>query len=251
MVNSRAKLTKTASESFPFLRSHEVNLFKKLIAFNTILLSIALFSNQLVIPLENHQDPTPAIMSEQIPLAAETTEMIQIEPTPTVKPIRLRLVPDNLQDPTETMRIELDIDLNRSGDALAKETEATRKTTVATTKTKSTTAATTKPTTAATTTSTTANYEWQTFTATFYAGDQKGLDPQLRTATGTTATAGRTIAVDPKVIPYGTKVYIEGYGIRIAEDCGGFRGNHIDIFVNKISEIPPAGKIKVRIRIIK
>lgn len=50
------------------------------------------------------------------------------------------------------------------------------------------------------------------------------------TATGTKVTAGRTIAVDPRVIPYGTKVYIEGFGWRTAEDCGGaVKGNHIDI----------------------
>ena len=52
------------------------------------------------------------------------------------------------------------------------------------------------------------------------------------TATGTQVTAGRTIAVDPTLIPYGTEVYIEGYGWRIAEDCGGaVNGNHIDIAV--------------------
>ncbi len=52
------------------------------------------------------------------------------------------------------------------------------------------------------------------------------------TATGTQVTAGRTIAVDPKVIPYGSEVYIEGYGFRTAEDTGGaIKGNHIDIAV--------------------
>jgi 3D (Asp-Asp-Asp) domain-containing protein len=50
------------------------------------------------------------------------------------------------------------------------------------------------------------------------------------TATGTKVTPGRTIAVDPKVIPYGTEVYIEGYGWHVAEDCGGaIKGNHIDV----------------------
>ena len=52
------------------------------------------------------------------------------------------------------------------------------------------------------------------------------------TATGTQVTSGRTIAVDPTVIPYGTEVYIEGYGWRVAEDCGGaVDGKHIDIAV--------------------
>lgn len=53
------------------------------------------------------------------------------------------------------------------------------------------------------------------------------------TSTGTQVTAGRTIAVDPSVIPYGTEVYIEGYGWRVAEDCGGaVNGKHIDIAVD-------------------
>lgn len=55
------------------------------------------------------------------------------------------------------------------------------------------------------------------------------------TATGTMATEGRTIAVDPGVIPYGTHVLLiwpdgtqHSY---IAEDCGsGVNGNHIDVF---------------------
>lgn len=50
------------------------------------------------------------------------------------------------------------------------------------------------------------------------------------TATGTRATQGRTIAVDPKVIPYGTEVVINGHTY-IAEDCGGaIGGNRIDIY---------------------
>ena len=57
------------------------------------------------------------------------------------------------------------------------------------------------------------------------------------TATGTQVIAGRTIAVDPKVIPYGSEVYIEGYGLRVAEDCGGaVNGKHIDIAVYSHSQ---------------
>ena len=47
---------------------------------------------------------------------------------------------------------------------------------------------------------------------------------------------GQTIAVDPRVIPYGTKVIIGGH-IFTAEDCGGaIQGNHIDIYVNNHAE---------------
>ena len=40
------------------------------------------------------------------------------------------------------------------------------------------------------------------------------------TATGTRPTPGRTLAVDPKVIPYGSRVYIPGKGFYFAEDTG-------------------------------
>ena len=56
------------------------------------------------------------------------------------------------------------------------------------------------------------------------------------TATGTLATAGRTIAVDPRKIPYGSKVVIDGHTY-IAEDCGGLiKGNKIDICVSSHTE---------------
>ena len=56
------------------------------------------------------------------------------------------------------------------------------------------------------------------------------------TASGTRPTAGRTIAVDKRVIPFGTKVVINGH-IYVAEDSGGaIKGNRIDIFVNTHQE---------------
>ena len=57
-----------------------------------------------------------------------------------------------------------------------------------------------------------------------------------RTATGARATAGRTVAVDPRVIPYGTHLLINGHEY-VAEDCGGgVRGAHIDVFYNTHAE---------------
>ena len=53
-----------------------------------------------------------------------------------------------------------------------------------------------------------------------------------RTATGAEARYG-VIAVDPRVIPLGSKVYVEGYGEAVALDTGGaIKGNRIDIYLN-------------------
>jgi 3D (Asp-Asp-Asp) domain-containing protein len=65
--------------------------------------------------------------------------------------------------------------------------------------------------------------------------DELGSDGDPQTATGTYPTAGRTIAVDPNVIPYGSKVKIPAMGnsTYIAEDTGGMiDGNHIDIYMS-------------------
>jgi uncharacterized protein YabE (DUF348 family)/3D (Asp-Asp-Asp) domain-containing protein len=51
------------------------------------------------------------------------------------------------------------------------------------------------------------------------------------TASGVRVKEGRTIAVDPKIIPIGWWVYIEGIGFRRAEDTGSaIKGNKIDVY---------------------
>lgn len=50
------------------------------------------------------------------------------------------------------------------------------------------------------------------------------------TARGTTASTG-TVAADPKVFPFGTRLSIPGYGTGVVEDVGGsIRGRHIDVW---------------------
>ncbi|MDU3802209.1 SH3 domain-containing protein [Paraclostridium bifermentans] len=71
------------------------------------------------------------------------------------------------------------------------------------------------------------------------------------TATGTTPKWG-TIAVDPSIIPYGTKVYIPKFDmVFTAEDCGGaIKGNKIDIFMNSESECTTFGRQNIEIQIL-
>ena len=62
----------------------------------------------------------------------------------------------------------------------------------------------------------------------------------------------KLIAVDPKVIPLGTKVWVEGYGIAIAGDTGGsIKGEKIDIFVKTKKIAYNWGRKKVEIKILK
>ena len=72
------------------------------------------------------------------------------------------------------------------------------------------------------------------------------------TATGTKPKWG-TIAVDPTVIPYGTKVYIPKFDmVFTAEDCGGaIKGNKIDIFMNSKNESYTWGRRNIEIYILE
>jgi 3D (Asp-Asp-Asp) domain-containing protein len=71
------------------------------------------------------------------------------------------------------------------------------------------------------------------------------------TYTGTKVEEGRTIAVDPSVIPLGWWVYIEGVGFRKAEDTGSaIKGNKIDVYFDDADEAPFGKKRGVTVYII-
>ena len=60
-----------------------------------------------------------------------------------------------------------------------------------------------------------------------------------------------TIAVDPSVIPLGTKLYVEGYGNAIAADKGsGVKGNYIDCFFNTKQEAISFGVKRLKVQIL-
>ncbi|MHA6534398.1 ubiquitin-like domain-containing protein [Paenibacillus sp. BAC0078] len=76
---------------------------------------------------------------------------------------------------------------------------------------------------------------------TAYSSEEPGIG--TRTASGTRVTEGRTIAVDPNVIPIGWWVYIEGLGFRRAEDTGGaIKGNKVDVYYDSLSHARNFGR---------
>lgn len=61
-----------------------------------------------------------------------------------------------------------------------------------------------------------------------------------------------TIAVDPKNIPYGTKLFVEGYGFAIAADTGtAIKGNIIDVYFNTRKEACNWGVKHVKVYVLK
>lgn len=68
-----------------------------------------------------------------------------------------------------------------------------------------------------------------------------------KTASGAKLQEGITIAIDPNIIPYGTKIMING-NTYIAQDCGGgVKGNHIDIYCSTHKEALAKGCYTVEV----
>ncbi|MEX0376696.1 cell wall-binding protein EntA [Bacillus sp. S4] len=78
---------------------------------------------------------------------------------------------------------------------------------------------------------------------------------RVLTAMGHDLTANpnmKMIAVDPKVIPLGSKVWVEGYGEAIAGDTGGaIKGNRIDVLLGSDSASQKWGRKTVKVKILK
>jgi len=86
--------------------------------------------------------------------------------------------------------------------------------------------------------------EWAMVATAYYAGGG-GLNGNGITATGLRARKG-LVAVDPKVIRLGTKLYIDGYGVAIAADTGGWiKGNRIDLCFDTLEECHRFGRRKI------
>ena len=91
-----------------------------------------------------------------------------------------------------------------------------------------------------------------------YTMEATAYDPSAgsKTAMGTKARVG-AVAVDPKVIPLGSKLYIEtqdgwpSYGYAVAEDTGGaIKGMRIDLFFNSNKTALQFGRRMVTVYVI-
>lgn len=87
-----------------------------------------------------------------------------------------------------------------------------------------------------------------TMEATAYTGGEctaSGIPP-VRDPNGLS-----TIAVDPSIIPLGSKVYIPGYGEAIAADTGGaINGNIVDLYLNSHNECIQWGRQNVDVYVL-
>lgn len=80
------------------------------------------------------------------------------------------------------------------------------------------------------------------FIITYYCDCEKcTIDGDGITASGTKATAGRTIAADPDILPMGSTVIIDGHTYTVEDVGGAIKGNRIDIFMNSHEEALKAG----------
>ena len=88
------------------------------------------------------------------------------------------------------------------------------------------------------------------FIATAYTPDPRENGGYNGTAMGTKLVRG-VVAVDPKVIPLGTVLWVEGYGVCRAEDTGGaIKGKRLDLLFETKKEAYNWGRRKVRVAIL-
>ncbi|MCJ7652280.1 MAG: 3D domain-containing protein [Actinobacteria bacterium] len=89
---------------------------------------------------------------------------------------------------------------------------------------------------------------FMTMEATGYSPEEPGLDDT--TSSGMKAQHG-VVAVDPRVIPLGTRLYIEGYGYAIAGDTGSaIKGNRIDLCFDTLEEVEAYGWRTITVEIL-
>lgn len=92
-----------------------------------------------------------------------------------------------------------------------------------------------------------------TMTATAYTAYCNGCSGTTKIGIDLRANPNqKVIAVDPSIIPLGSRVWVEGYGEAVAGDTGGaIKGHKIDVFIPGVDSALAWGVKKVRVKILK
>jgi len=92
--------------------------------------------------------------------------------------------------------------------------------------------------------------EWDMVATAYYSGGG-GLNGNGITAIGLRAKKG-IVAVDPKIIPLGTRLYIPGYGEALAADTGGWiKGSRIDLVFESLEDCYRYGRRKIKVYLVQ
>jgi 3D (Asp-Asp-Asp) domain-containing protein/peptidoglycan hydrolase CwlO-like protein len=92
--------------------------------------------------------------------------------------------------------------------------------------------------------------EWDMVATAYFSGGG-GLNGNGITAIGLQTKKG-IVAVDPKVIPLGTRLYIPGYGEALAADTGGWvKGNRIDLVFDSLEDCYRYGRRKIKVYLVQ
>lgn len=188
--------------------------------------------NQL---LENYAPITEKIVKEQVVIPFETITKNTTENTEGTKNKVLQEGKDGLKEVTYKVKYQNDIEIEKTVISEVVLQEPVNKIVqVQKTQTSRSAQARTADATAATTTSTVIN--GQTYKITAYCSCSKCCGKTTgRTASGTKATAGRTVAASSK-FAFGTKLNIGGHIYTVEDRGGAINGNRIDIYVNSHSQ---------------
>ena len=188
--------------------------------------------NQL---LENYAPITEKIVKEQVVIPFETITKNTTENTEGTKNKVLQEGKDGLKEVTYKVKYQNDIEIEKTVISEVVLQEPVNKIVqVQKTQTSRSAQARTADATASATTSTVIN--GQTYKITAYCSCSKCCGKTTgRTASGTKATAGRTVAASSK-FAFGTKLNIGGHIYTVEDRGGAINGNRIDIYVNSHSQ---------------
>lgn len=183
--------------------------------------------------LESYAPITEKIVKEQVVIPYETITKNSTESTEGSSNKVLQQGKDGLKEVTYKVKYQNNIEIEKTVISEVVLQQPVNKI-VQVQKTKTSRAA--KPRTASSGTTTTAVIDGQTYKITAYCSCSKCCGKSTgRTASGTQATAGRTVAASSK-FAFGTKLNIGGHIYTVEDRGGAINGNRIDIYVNSHSQ---------------